>query len=234
MSLLPAMNRLSYDESAYHQELKQSMLPGQYAMSQYAANHCGKCVSGDAAMPDVGSGSVPSCNNVSEIDVESELRNITRPATRAPAGKYRGNGGPPTMCGGVPVNQASRAQTNAPTCGMPAAVDSRLTAPSCTLRGTGWNRFEWLCRDPQDQAMVPFDFLVNTAIVMKDNHRPQLCHPLDPTLALPPSASRCIKPINALTIPCNQNGGARAGPDGEPPIMSYRTCREIDRSRYGA
>jgi len=228
------MNRLMYDETTYHQNLKQSMLPGQYAMSQFAANNCGKCISADPSLTDIGHGSMPSCGNgVSEVDVESDLLNITRQATRDPKGQYRGNGGPPTVCGGVPVQQVGRIMAPARECMMPSAVDTRLTAPTCTLRGTGWNRFEWLCKDPQDTALMPFDSLVNTSIVMKDNHRPQLATPLDPTMALPPSASRCVKPINAISIPCNKNGGSRVGPDGEPPGLSYRTCGEIDRSRYG-
>lgn len=235
MSLLPAMNRLAYDDLTYRQNLKQSMLPGEYALSQYAATNCGKCLNGDAAMAaDIGAGAMPSCRNgVSEIDVESDLLNIIRPATRDPTGKYRGDGGPPTMCGGVAAQHATTVLSDAPACRMPSSVDTRLTTPSCTLRGTGWNRFEWLCRDPQEQALMPFDSLVNTGIVMKDNHRPQLATPLDPTMALPPAASRCVKPINAMTIPCNTSGGMSAGPDGEPPSMSYRTCKEIDRSRYG-
>lgn len=232
---LPALNQLAYDESTYRQTLKQSMFPGEYVLAQYSTTNCDRCVHPDAAAaPAIGSGSVPSCGNgFSEVDVESELRNITRPATRDPAGKYRGAGGPPTVCGGVPMHHGATVLGDVPTCRMPPSVDSRMTTPSCTLRGTGWNRFEWLCQDPQAHALMPFDSLINTSIVMKDNHRPHLARPIDPTLALPPSASRCVKPINAMSIPCNAQGGLGVGPDGEPPILSFRTCQEIDRSRYG-
>ena len=38
------------------------------------------------------------------------------------------------------------------------AEDTRLSNPSCNLRGTGWNRWEWLCLNPQDRVEIPFDF----------------------------------------------------------------------------
>ena len=48
--------------------------------------------------------------------------------------------------------------------------------PPCTLRGTGWNRWEWLCQNPQNRAIVPFNrglFIgVNTNLMARDNHRP--------------------------------------------------------------
>jgi hypothetical protein len=234
MSLLPAMNRLSYDDATYRQTVKQSMTQGQYVLSPYASTHCDRCMTLDPG-GDAGAGSAPSCKTTSEVDVESDLRNIIRPATRAPSGKYRGGGGPATVCGGVPISQASQALSARSACRMIPSIDTRLTTPPCTLRGTGWSRFEWLCQDPQESALMPFDSLVNTGIVMKDNHRPHLATPLDPTLALPPASSRCVKPINALSIPCGTlgQGGARIGPDGEAPLVMWRTCAEVDRINTG-
>jgi len=239
MSLLPAMNRLSYDDATYRQSVKQSVTPGQYVLSPFSATHCDRCMPLDPGMGEVGAGSAPSCRSVSEVDVESDLRNIIRPATRAPGGQYRGGGGPATVCGGVPVSQATQALSERAACRMIPSIDTRLSTPPCTLRGTGWSRFEWLCVDPQTTALLPFDSLINTGIVMKDNHRPHLSTPIDPTLALPPSASRCVKPINALSIPGQAPGQApgqgygqgtssRTGPDGEAPLIMWRTCAEVD------
>jgi hypothetical protein len=36
--------------------------------------------------------------------------------------------------------------------------DSRLSNPPCNLRGTGWNRWEWLCLNPQERVEIPFDW----------------------------------------------------------------------------
>ena len=41
--------------------------------------------------------------------------------------------------------------------------DTRLSNPPNTLRGTGWNRWEWLCQDPQERVLVPFDYEISTA-----------------------------------------------------------------------
>ena len=53
--------------------------------------------------------------------------------------------------------------------------DTRLSNPPCTLRGTGWNRWEWLCQDPQEE-LRPFDFNISNRIAAKDAHRP--CIPI--------------------------------------------------------
>ena len=34
-------------------------------------------------------------------------------------------------------------------CDMPTAEETRQSNPPCNLRGTGWNRWEWLCKNPQ-------------------------------------------------------------------------------------
>ena len=56
--------------------------------------------------------------------------------------------------------------------------DTRLSNPACNLRGTGWNRWEWLCRNPQERVEIPFDFQIDSVIVAKDNHRPCVPNPL--------------------------------------------------------
>ena len=32
---------------------------------------------------------------------------------------------------------------------------TKLSNPPCNLRGTGWNRWEWLCQNPQDKVEIP-------------------------------------------------------------------------------
>ena len=59
---------------------------------------------------------------------------------------------------------------------MPTEEDTRLSNPPCTLRGTGVNRFDPLCWNPQDRAVEPWRYRDGTAyrLVVKDNHRPCL------------------------------------------------------------
>ena len=63
--------------------------------------------------------------------------------------------------------------------------ETRTTNPACNLRGTGWNRWEWLCLDPQERVEIPFDHNINNRILVKDNHRPCIPKPLDQTLSMP-------------------------------------------------
>jgi hypothetical protein len=46
-----------------------------------------------------------------------------------------------------------------------------MSNPPCTLRGTGINRWEWLCTDPQTTALEPYQRCVNYRTIVKDNHR---------------------------------------------------------------
>ena len=50
-------------------------------------------------------------------------------------------------------------------CQIPAE-DTRLSNPSCNLRGTGWNRWEWLCLNPQEKVEVPFDYNISNRIIV--------------------------------------------------------------------
>ncbi len=101
--------------------------------------------------------------------------------------------------------------------------------PPCTLRGTGWNRWEWLCRDPQLNTLVPFDTLIDSVLVVKDNHRPLLQRPLDQTAVLPPGKHQAPQDGAPRWMPAC----VAPDPDGPPPIMAYRTCSEIARIKDG-
>ena len=61
---------------------------------------------------------------------------------------------------------------------MPTAEEIRTSNPPCNLRGTGWNRWEWLCMDPQERVLMPFDNMVSNRIIVKDNHRPCVPNPI--------------------------------------------------------
>ena len=60
---------------------------------------------------------------------------------------------------------------NLPDCHFPVE-NTRLSNPPSTLRGTGWNRFDPLCLDPQDQIFFPGEYQIPTRTVFRDNFRP--------------------------------------------------------------
>jgi hypothetical protein len=94
-----------------------------------------------------------------KTDVESDLRNLSRPTTRTVCGQYNPNTEPQRQLTAMP--EAAFPQTFA-----------RLVDPPCTLRGTGWNRWEWLCQDPQENVMIPFEWAVDSRHAIKDGYHP--------------------------------------------------------------
>ena len=163
-------SRLPFDNCTYKHNLKQSIGPGDYMLGTPQMN-CRMCFSTDPALR-VASG-VSKCANIPIIDVDSELKNITRPASDCPSEKYFPGAGKQCNLQNYQVCEALPTE------------DTRISNPTCTLRCTGWNRWEWLCQNPQDKALVPFDNNINNRLVVKDNHRPCVPHPINQAIALP-------------------------------------------------
>lgn len=200
-----SFNRLNYDPCTYMHNLRQSVGAADYHLGT-PMPHCQPCFSTDPALR-LGTGGVSTCGDKPLVDVDSELQGITRQATNCPTQKFIPKG---DFCA---LRDLRDCRSTMP------AEDTRISNPTCTLRGTGWNRWEWLCQNPQDKVLLPFDTNVNTNIVVKDNHRPCLPQPLDQTLALPPgcmsdqavsySTSDCGKIVNNV------------------PLVSWRSCSAI-------
>jgi hypothetical protein len=74
--------------------------------------------------------------------------------------------------------------------------DTRLSNPSCNLRGTEINRFAPLQHDPQDNVLFSGAYLIPSRTVMRDNHRP-IC---------PSPAVNSLDP-NMGQLPCNEITG---------------------------
>ena len=71
-------NRLRYDNCAYAKTLSESVSPFAYMMYDGKFENCGKCKLDNAWRP----------YYKEVVDVESDLKNITRPATKCPSLKY--------------------------------------------------------------------------------------------------------------------------------------------------
>jgi hypothetical protein len=214
-----AFNRLNYDVNTYQYDVARSVAPGSYVLNT-PMPHCKPCLTPDARVHQGTSGAA-MCEDRPQVDVGSELLGLPRRATRCPAGKYR-----PRADGGAPcgLRMAAECKSN------PLAEDTRLSNPAATLRGTGWNRWEWLCQDPQERALVPFDFNINNRTITKDNHRPHLPRPLDQSGVLPPRGSPA--PAETRWGACAGAGMGGAG-GGAPAEMQWRSCGELAAIRDG-
>ena len=184
---------MSYTNSEYQSCINQSLGPGQYKLNQPINNGC------YAGSPDIRiqkqnwyqRGGDATYDNI--VDVNSELKNITRKLYKCPNKRYLPQcdlmncackfGYP---CGSGVMNDC---YTNGERCPdnklyHPPDCDNdflksnytRLNNP-CQLKEIGINRWQWLCKNPQDNVNIPFDHFINTRTLIKDNHRPCVPNP---------------------------------------------------------
>ena len=200
-----SFTRLPYDTCTYQHDLRQSVGVGHYQYNAPIAE-CHACFSADPTIRAQMRG-VSVCEDVgSFVDTSSELLGITRRASSCPTDKYLPNGTAKT-CN----------LRKLPDCPQITREDTRLSNPPCTLRSTGWNRWEWLCRNPQDKALVPFEWNVSNRIVVKDNHRACLPKPTDPCPSLPPQTA-------AATAPRIYQAAPAPLQDVQIPSTHWRKC----------
>lgn len=170
-----SFSRLNYDDCTYMHTLKESITPGEYMLNTPRVDCDGGCYHVAPEVP-IGTSGATICDK-ELIDVDSELMGITRKATKCPTAKFLPAATP--FCNGKAPRE----------CMDLVAEPTRISNGPCTLRGipNGFNRWEWLCQDPQRNALVPFDYNINNRIVVKDNHRACVPRPLDQSAALPPA-----------------------------------------------
>lgn len=230
-----SFNRISYDDGAYQQQLNQSVGTGNYLLEtpNNLDENCEACypyapsvrlqTQGDSVY-----------KNTPLIDVDSELLGLNRPLTKDPSGKYipccsgaACVGGLP--CGGGVNTECTNCQQNLKRgqrpgdqnlkhfkdCFFPAEY-TRLSNAPCTLRGTGWNRWEWLCIDPQERVEIPFDWNISARTLSKDNHRPCVPTPIDQAPTMPRGGR----------LPCQSTMPVCAN-NLEPAPIQWRKCETI-------
>jgi len=101
-----------------------------------------------------------------KTDVESDLKNLGRPSQRTTCGQYQPEQGAALAAKLIPMPEADFPQTS-----------THLVDPPCTLRSTGINRWAWLCQNPQENVMVPFEHLIDSRHASKDSIYDQLTGP---------------------------------------------------------
>jgi hypothetical protein len=93
-----------------------------------------------------------------KTDVESDLLNVGRPSVRTACGQYQPTQGAALAAQLTPMPEVAFPQ-----------VASHLVDPPCTLRGSGGNRWQWLCENSQQKVMMPFEHLVDSRHAVKDS-----------------------------------------------------------------
>ncbi len=226
-----SFNRLDYDINAYRQQLNESLGPGVYTINMPRVDCVGCYPTDPYQRLQVQGGSVSK--SMPLVDVDSELMNITRKLSKDPSKKYIPRC-PDSMCTSGEVcgqgvagqcSKHARGQRygdndlhNFPDCRRIGTEDTRISNPTCTLRGTGWNRWEWLCINPQERVEMPFDWNINTNIMFRDNHRPCVPTPIDPTPLFP----------NYPELPCEQINST-CGNFTAPPSVHWQSAAAIRR-----
>ena len=193
MNNQPNDTRLSQDSCSYTEKLKRTIGPGLYTLNT-PYNDCSPCRS----LPDDPSLRFQTygpntCTMKTAVDDSSELLGMNYKLSKCnnneyTPGKYQSNAG-------CYVN----ASIDARSC-MAPREDTRMSNPASTLKGTGWNRWEWLCYDPQDKAIEEFDRIpVNYRMVAKDNHVPIVDCPEDQNAFFPSNNSLAINNVDELS-----------------------------------
>ena len=167
--------RNRYDVQDYNRDLYQTIRPG-YFKTNLPRNDCDGCLNPN---PTHNASFGNSLHNQNLMDVDSELMGLTRKNTKCPENKYN-----PDKANEEFKNSDKKHFRDCPNF---VGESTRLSNPGCTLRGTGFNRWEWLCQNPQDKAIVPFNIELNTSIMTKDDHRPCIPMPVNQSLSHPSS-----------------------------------------------
>ena len=187
-----SFNKLNYDTCSYKQELSESIGPGEYQLTTPFIS-CVDCYSDDPQLRLQRAGASVA-KNMTMVDVNSELLNINRKLSNCSENEFI----PKFDKNGKIDNTVE--QVDFKNCSIPKVENTRLSNPACNLRGTGWNRWEWLCNDPQEKVLLPFESNVSNRLVMKDNHRPKIPEPIDQSIFLPSPSNEPIK-VNIAKAP---------------------------------
>jgi hypothetical protein len=163
-----------------------------------------------------------TCAPGAAVDDNSELKGLNYKASKCAAdayapGKYSTKGACAVQ--GLADPRACTAPTE----------PTRLSNPPCTLRSTGWNRWEWLCEDPQERAITPFEWNVSYRIVAKDNHVPLLEQPLDQSGFVPSAGHEYVSSTRNSQVDWQATPGCGAAAPGNPFAASWRTVHEMQK-----
>ena len=195
-----SFSRVNYDSCAYDKKIAESTAPAEYML--YKPRNPESCFIGSPQLR-YDRGAVSRFKDISVVDVDSELMGLNRSLKKCQESDLlRGDKEDLALCG-----SGDR---------FLYAEDTKISNPPCTLRGRGWNRWEWLCEDPQDKALRNFNVNMSDRSIAKDNHRPLIPKPLDATNSV-------SRDDGCYTDTPSEFYDERK----EIPIMHWRSCEEI-------
>jgi hypothetical protein len=150
-----ALTRSKWDDVHQADDARISSYAGRYAFVPFLNCPNSFPVNATTRLQGSGSGWV---SGKWKTEVESDLKGIGRPPT-----KWRAD----TLL----YNPTTNEMNNRPIQNSPDEVFpqnfNRLNNPPCTLRASGWNRWEPLLQNPQDTDDTPFDFFIPS----RDKHK---------------------------------------------------------------
>lgn len=200
-----SFSALSYDPCAYDKSLQESLAVGKYMLDTTLRPSDTFVSSPHVRAQSTG---VARCKTRPLVDVDSELMGLNRAASKCPDAQFSQD-----YC--QVDTLPSEAEID-----LLSAEDTLLSNPPCTLRGTGWNRWEWLCTDPQKRALMPFETNVQNKLIVRDNHRPCVSTPEDQHNVVPNGADpTCYTDIERAWKPIDDKD--------TPPMLHWRPCCEI-------
>jgi hypothetical protein len=196
-----SFTRLPYDTCSYVYDMDQSIKVGEYNLNTPTSKEQFFVSNPSVPLNKYGA----SVCEKDIIDVDSELMGLNVKQTKCPSKQFKPSKKP--FCKLMHMKEQD----------FISPEETRLSNPPCTLRGTGWNRWEWLCENPQDKAIQTFETNINNRLIVKDNHRPCLPKPIDNQLSLPPEN-------NSYPLP-----DWSTYKDASYPIVHWRCCGEINK-----
>jgi hypothetical protein len=202
--------RNNYDKCAYESAIKQSTGPCSYMVGE--PRPCAPCFVSDPYIRSSRFGGA-ICEDKELIDVDSELMGLNYKKTKCPEKEFQASDK-----GWCKLKNSRDCDTD----NFLGAEPTRISNGPCTLRGTGWNRWDWLpCPETNHTIQLPpFERLNNTKIMAKDQHRACIPKLIDPTSLLPKYTDDGTK-----TQPYKYNNPI-------PKFVEFnnlRTCEELNR-----
>lgn len=197
-----SFSRINYDSCAYDKKLSESTGPGEYLLNK--PSNPETCFIGSPQLR-YDRGAVSKFKGMDIVDVDSELMGLNRTLAK---------------CQESDLLTGEKEQLK--TCSADErflyAEDTKLSNPPCTLKGRGWNRWEWLCENPQDKAITKFNTNMSDRTIAKDTHKPLIPKPINATNYISDD-QKCYTDSSIEFYDENK----------EIPIMHWRSCDEIRR-----